>query len=230
MIRGCVFSAGAWPDSGHGVLAPFEVSLCAPSHPIMEGMPSRGCTPTTNSITGYAGRRRTLRCSPRDFAGDHLNEPMAGRRLGRLMFCHRSGARCEFDARIGFQTLIARGCEWAGVELCHSTCREVSARSDQCRRAGNRVDGSGGETTEPGTIRSQIDRKVRVAGPYAAVRLPIAKGISLHERPSWPLVPTAICMSLIIPARSCGSMTPTAMVWKTPPHWADVTKDGEHTG
>ena len=211
---------GHGTDSGHGVFAPFEMQR-SPLDPIMAGMPSRWMHADDELYYGLRGPAENIEVLATALSPvTHLNEPMAwtvrfgtGRCFATALGHDVNSMRC-----IGFQTLIARGCEWAGVEPCHSTCREVSRekRSVPPSREPRRWLWRGNNRAGRRFARISIGKCASPA-PMPPSSFPSPRVLRSIIRQPLPWDPTATCMSPITPAKSSVSTTPTAMVWKTPP-------------
>jgi hypothetical protein len=117
---------GQGPGAGHGPQHAYKVVVRDPSHPVTQGMPAEWMHAKDELYQGQRGPAADMHilatafASP-EFRGSGTNEPMIwvipygkGRVfttvMGHAMNNETIAIRC-----VGFQTVMARGCEWAAT-------------------------------------------------------------------------------------------------------------------
>jgi SAM-dependent methyltransferase len=115
--------AGEGPKPGHGPRHDFQMEILDPQHPITRGLPPKWLHPSEQLTHGQHGPAESLKILTYAWSKDsRRNEPMDWiRRYGRgrvytTMLGHtwRNEPNPNYDCT-GFQTLIARGAEWAAT-------------------------------------------------------------------------------------------------------------------
>ncbi len=201
---------GKGSDSGHGARQPFTIVTRAPGHPVMKPFPARwehAADELYYSLRGPAENLEILATATSPVSG--LDEPMAWTVTfgnGRV-FATALGHDVTAIQSPGFENLLARGLEWA---------------------ARGTIDAAGLLTPLPESIKAHADPKVKIHGEYAAVKLPITKGVPIHS-------PSAVAVG---PDRKMYVANYTGQILRlddsdgdgledTAVIWADVTKDGK---
>ncbi len=114
-------AVGEGPKPGHGPRHDFQMEILDPQHPITQGLPAKWLHPSEQLTHGQHGPAEGLKVITYAWSKDSKrNEPMDWvRRYGRgrvytTMLGHtwRNEPNPNYDC-VGFQTLIARGAEWA---------------------------------------------------------------------------------------------------------------------
>ena len=202
---------GQGSATGHGAREAFTVATRATDHPVMKGFPARWehlADELYYSLRGPAENLEILATATSPISG--LDEPMAWTvKYGKgRVFCTALGHDTVAIHSPGFQNLLARGTEWA---------------------ARGKVSDAGLLKPLMATIKAHADPKVKVQGEYAAVKLPISKGVPIHS-------PTAVTVG---PDRKMYVANYTGQILRledtdgdgledTSVLWADVTKDGKN--
>lgn len=117
---------GQGPSSGHGPQHAFTVVVRNPAHPVTQGMPAEWMHAKDELYQGQRGPAADMEILATAYAdpkqrGTGTNEPMIwvipygkGRVfttvMGHVMGNESVAIRC-----VGFQTVVARGCEWAAT-------------------------------------------------------------------------------------------------------------------
>jgi type 1 glutamine amidotransferase len=117
---------GEGPGSSHGPMRPFEIVVREPSHPVTKGMPTKWLHAKDELYHGQRGPAEHMTILATAFSdktkgGTGTNEPMIwvipygkGRVFTTLMG-HTGGDEVEAVRCTGFQTVVARGTEWAAT-------------------------------------------------------------------------------------------------------------------
>lgn len=113
---------GKGPKSGHGPQHAFQIIVRDTAHPVMKGMPSRWMHVKDELYHGQRGPALHMHIlataySDKKYRGTGTNEPMVwwipygkGKVFTTVM------GHADYTMRgIGFQTVVARGCEWAAT-------------------------------------------------------------------------------------------------------------------
>ncbi len=118
-------SKGRGPGAGHGRQHPFQVMIRQPEHPIMKGLPVKWMHTQDELYHGQRGPAKNMTVLSSAYAapetgGTGAHEPMSwvipygeGRVFVTLLG-HVMGNQMPAMECVGFQTILARGCEWAG--------------------------------------------------------------------------------------------------------------------
>lgn len=115
--------AGEGPKPGHGPRHDFQMETLDPQHPITQGLPAKWLHPSEQLTHGQHGPAEGLKVLTYAWSKDSKrNEPMDWvRRYGRgrvyvTMLGHtwRNEPNPNYEC-VGFQTLVARGTEWAAT-------------------------------------------------------------------------------------------------------------------
>ena len=115
--------AGEGPKPGHGPRHDFQMEILDPQHPITQGLPVKWLHPSEQLTHGQHGPAEGLKVLTYAYSKDSKrNEPMDWiRRYGRgrvytTMLGHTwlNEPNPNYDCA-GFQTLVARGMEWAAT-------------------------------------------------------------------------------------------------------------------
>jgi len=115
--------AGEGPKPGHGPRHDFQMEILDPQHPITQGLPAKWLHPYEQLTHGQHGPAEGLKILTFAWSKDSKrNEPMDWvRRYGRgrvyvTMLGHTwpQEPNPNYDC-VGFQTLVARGTEWAAT-------------------------------------------------------------------------------------------------------------------
>jgi len=122
---------GEGPGAGHGPQHEFTVVVRDPSHPVMKGMPTEWRHAKDELYQGQRGPAADMEILATAFAdpkykGSGTNEPMVwaipygkGRVfttvMGHVMRAKDGTAETVAARCVGFQTVMARGCEWAAT-------------------------------------------------------------------------------------------------------------------
>ena len=117
---------GEGPGSGHGPQHPFKVVVRDAEHPVTKGMPTEWMHAQDELYHGQRGPASHMHVlataySAKDKGGTGANEPMIwvipyGKgRVFTTVFGHVSGPDAPAIACVGFQTVVARGSEWAAT-------------------------------------------------------------------------------------------------------------------
>jgi hypothetical protein len=115
---------GEGPSSGHGAPHAYKVDIRDSEHPITKGMPMHWAHPTDELYHGQRGPVEHMHIlatafSDKSKGGTGTNEPMAwtipfGKgRVFTTVLGHVSGDDTTAIRCVGFQSLLARGTEWA---------------------------------------------------------------------------------------------------------------------
>ncbi len=116
-------AAGEGPKPGHGPRHDFQMEILDPQHPITQGLPAKWLHPSEQLTHGQHGPAEGLKVLTYAWSKDSKrNEPMDWiRRYGRgrvytTMLGHTwlNEPNPNYDC-VGFQTLVARGIEWAAT-------------------------------------------------------------------------------------------------------------------
>jgi type 1 glutamine amidotransferase len=117
---------GEGPGAGHGPQHAFRIDSRDPEHPVTKGMPRSWMHAKDELYHGQRGPGADMHIlataySSKDKGGTGTNEPMiwiipygTGRVFTTVMG-HVSGKDAEAIRCVGFQTVVARGAEWAGT-------------------------------------------------------------------------------------------------------------------
>ena len=176
--------AGEGAGAGHGARHEYALHSRSSQHPVMAGLPDTWMHTADELYHGMRGPIENVEILATAYSPvTKLNEPLLwtvpygkGRVFVTVLGHDALALKC-----VGFQTTLARGCEWAASGKV-SFERPVNFPTAAQSRAGVPVVWSG---TPRATIDAHIDPDVEVYGSYAAVRLPIEAGVPLHN-------PTAI--------------------------------------
>lgn len=117
---------GEGPSSGHGPQHAFKVEVRDAEHPVTKGMPHVWMHATDELYHGQRGPANNMHIlasafSAKDKGGTGTNEPMIwvipyGKgRVFTTVMGHVSGPDAPAIRCVGFQTVVARGAEWAAT-------------------------------------------------------------------------------------------------------------------
>ncbi len=117
---------GEGPGSGHGPQHPYKVVVRDKDHPVTKGMPAEWMHATDELYHGQRGPGEHMQIlataySSKDKGGTGTNEPMIwvipyGKgRVFTTVLGHVSGPNAPAIECVGFQTVVARGAEWAAT-------------------------------------------------------------------------------------------------------------------
>ncbi len=177
---------GEGPGAGHGVRHEYVLHTRSTQHPVMKGLPDAWMHTADELYHGMRGPTDNIEILATGYSPvTKMNEPLLwtvpygkGRVFVTVLGHDTVSLKC-----IGFQSTLARGCEWAakgsvsiGAPLNFPTAEKSSV--------GRVTKWSG---ISPTIINASIDPEVKVFGSYAAVKLPIDKGVPLHN-------PTAVAV------------------------------------
>ncbi|MDP6557503.1 MAG: ThuA domain-containing protein [Pirellulaceae bacterium] len=176
--------AGKGHGAGHGARHEYALHTRASQHAVMAGLPDTWMHTADELYHGMRGPAENVEILATAYSPvTKLNEPLLWTvRYGKgRVFVTVLGHDAVALKCVGFQTTLARGCEWAArgtVGLERPLNFPTAAQS----RVGTPVVWSG---ITRATIDAHIDQDVKVYGSHAAVKLPIQTGVMLHN-------PTAI--------------------------------------
>lgn len=172
--------------SGHGPLHEFRIDLRDQRHPITANLPQTWMHTRDELYDGMCGPAEKIEVLASAYSNrTKAQEPALwtctfgkGRVFSTVLGHDRTARQC-----VGHQVTLLRGCEWAATG---DTSIPVPPNIPDADRS------SSGEPrwprfSRPSTdvIRRHMDPSVQVFGRFAAVRLPVTKGVPLHN-------PTAI--------------------------------------
>ncbi|MCP4784857.1 MAG: c-type cytochrome [Fuerstiella sp.] len=176
--------AGEGHGAGHGVRHEYALHTRAPQHAVMAGLPDTWMHMADELYHGMRGPAENVELLATAYSPvTRLNEPLLWTvRYGKgRVFVTVLGHDAVALKCVGFQTTLARGCEWAARGTV-SMERPMNFPTVKHTRTGSPVVWSG---IPRATIDAHIDPGVKVYGSHAAVKLPIEQGVLLHN-------PTAI--------------------------------------
>ena len=118
--------AGEGPGSSHGPQHPYKIVVRDKEHPVTQGMPVEWMHATDELYHGQRGPAEHMQIlataySAKDKGGTGTNEPMIwvipyGKgRVFTTVLGHVSGPNAPAIECVGFQTVVARGAEWAAT-------------------------------------------------------------------------------------------------------------------
>ena len=221
--------AGEGHGAGHGARHEYALHTRASQHPVMAGLPDTWMHTTDELYHGMRGPAENVEILATAYSPvTKLNEPLLwtvrhgkGRVFVTVLGHDAVALKC-----VGFQSTLARGCEWAARGAV-SFGRPINFPTVAQSQTGSPIVWSG---IPRATIDAHIDPDVKVSGSYAAVKLPIAHGVKLHN-------PTAIAAG---PEGKIYAANYTGQVYRlddvdgdgleeTATLFADISKDGtEH--
>ena len=117
---------GEGPDSSHGPPHVYKIKVRDPEHPVMKGMPAEWTHAKDELYHGQRGPAENMHIlataySSSEFKGTGTNEPMIwvipyGKgRVFTTVMGHVFPNQTEAIRCVGFQTVVARGSEWAAT-------------------------------------------------------------------------------------------------------------------
>ena len=117
---------GEGPGAGHGPQHAYKIVVRDPAHPVTNGMPVEWTHAKDELYHGQRGPARDMHIlataySSKEKGGTGTNEPMIwvipyGKgRVFTTVMGHVGGGDTTAIRCVGFQTVVARGCEWAAT-------------------------------------------------------------------------------------------------------------------
>ncbi len=117
---------GEGPGAGHGPQHEYKIEVRKPEHPVMKGMSTTWMHPKDELYHGQRGPAENMTIlataySSTDKGGTGTNEPMIwtipfGKgRVFTTVLGHVGGGATEAIRCVGFETVVARGAEWAAT-------------------------------------------------------------------------------------------------------------------